>query len=61
MSLLTLMLLIVIVGVVLWAVNAYLPMEPRVKQILNIVVILLLVYYLLRALGIWAALARITP
>jgi hypothetical protein len=60
MSLLTLMLLIVIVGVVLWAVNAYLPMEPRVKQILNIVVILLLVYYLLRALGIWAALARIT-
>jgi hypothetical protein len=61
MSLLTLMLLIVVVGVVLWAVNTYLPMEPRVKQILNIVVILLLVYYLLRALGIWAALARITP
>jgi hypothetical protein len=60
MSLLTLMLLIVVVGVVLWAVNTYLPMEPRVKQILNIVVILLLVYYLLRALGIWAALARIT-
>jgi hypothetical protein len=60
MSLLTLMLLIVIVGVVLWAANTYLPMEPRVKQILNIVVILLLVYYLLRALGIWAALGRIT-
>jgi hypothetical protein len=60
MSLLTLMLLIVVVGVGLWALNKYVPMQPQVKQILNIVVILILVYLILKATGIWAALGRIT-
>lgn len=47
MPILTLILVIVIVGVVLWAVNAYIPMAPPVKNILNIVVILLLVIWLI--------------
>lgn len=44
---------IIIVGVLLWLVNAVIPMEPRVKQILNAVVIVCLVLWLLQAFGIF--------
>lgn len=47
MSLLSLIILLVVVGVLLWAVNTYIPMEGKVKQILNVVVVIALVVYLL--------------
>jgi len=43
--------LIIVVGVLLYFVNLYVPMEPRIKSLLNIVVILLLVLYVLDAIG----------
>ena len=60
MSLLSLIVAIVVVGILLYVINAYVPMEARVKQILNLVVILILVVWLLRASGLLAALGRIT-
>jgi hypothetical protein len=60
MSLLALIMLICVVGVALYVINRFLPMEPRVKQILNVVVICVLVVYLLKLTGVWAALSRIT-
>jgi hypothetical protein len=50
MDLLTLIVVIVIVGVALWAINQYVPMQPPIKTILNVVVILILVIWLLTAL-----------
>jgi hypothetical protein len=47
MDLISLIILIVVVGVLLWAINSFIPMEPRIKQILNIVVIIALVIFLL--------------
>ena len=55
---LSLILFIVVVGVVLWAVNAYVPMEPNIKKLLNVVVIILLIVYLLNAFGVLAILDR---
>ena len=52
MSILTILLVIVVVGVLLWAVNSFLPMDPKVKSILNIVVVILLVLWLLQAFGL---------
>lgn len=52
MSLLTILLVIIVVGVLLWLVNAYIPMQSTVKSILNAVVIILLVLWLLSAFGI---------
>ena len=52
MSILTILLVIIVVGVLLWAVNSFLPMDPKVKSILNIVVIILLVLWLLQAFGL---------
>ena len=47
MDLLSLIILIVIVGVVMWAINAFIPMEPRIKQVLNVVVIIAIVIFVL--------------
>lgn len=41
------LIVVMIVGIVLWMINAYVPMQSNVKQILNVVVILLLLFWLL--------------
>lgn len=52
MSLLSLVVLLVAVGVILWLVNAYIPMEPTIKRIVNIVVIVVVVLWLLTVFGL---------
>lgn len=52
MSLLTLIVFLVVVGVVLWAINAFLPMDAKIKLILNVVIVLVVVLWLLRAFGL---------
>ena len=47
MDLIQLIIFLVIVGVLMWGVNAYVPMEARIKQILNVVVIIVVVLWLL--------------
>lgn len=46
MNLLEVILLFVIVGVLLWLINTYVPMEPTVKQLMNVAVIIILVLWL---------------
>lgn len=53
MPLITVVLVIIVVGVLLWLVNAYLPLQPAIKNILNAVVIIALVVWLLKAFGVW--------
>jgi hypothetical protein len=50
MPILYLILMLVIIGVVLWLVNTYIPMAAPVKTILNVVVILVLIIWLLTAM-----------
>ena len=52
MSLVTLLIVLVVVGVILWLVNTYIPMDRKIKNILNIVVVILVVLWLLRAFGV---------
>lgn len=52
MSILTLIIVLVVVGVVLWAINRFIPMDAKVKMILNIVVIIILIVWLLKATGL---------
>ena len=53
MSLITVLLVLVVVGVILWLINNYIPMDRKIKNILNILVVILVVLWLLKALGIW--------
>lgn len=59
MSLLTLIFVIVLVGVLLWALNQFVPMDSKVRSILNAVVVILLVVWLLDVFGIVDSLSRI--
>jgi len=43
MDILTFVLVLIVVGVLLWAVNTYIPMDARIKQILNIAVVVAVV------------------
>ncbi|MGI8705171.1 MAG: Thivi_2564 family membrane protein [Sphingomicrobium sp.] len=52
MSILTILLVILVVGVLLWLINAYIPMQSTIKSILNAVVVILLVVWLLDAFGL---------
>ncbi|MCZ0810822.1 MAG: Thivi_2564 family membrane protein [Pseudomonadota bacterium] len=52
MSLINLIVTLVVVGVALWAINTYLPMDRKIKNILNVVVVILVVIWLLRAFGL---------
>lgn len=47
MTILTLLITIIVVGVLLWLVNAVIPMDAKVKQILTAVVCVILVIWLL--------------
>lgn len=59
MSILSIILAIVIVGVLLWLINAYIPMDGAIKKILNIVIIVVLVVWLLKVFGLWGYLSNI--
>lgn len=43
---------LVVVGVLLWAINAYVPMDPKIKQILNVVVVIAVVIWLCQVFGL---------
>lgn len=45
-------LLLVIVGVVLYLVDTYVPMDPAIKVVVRVLVVLLVCLYLLRVFGI---------
>ncbi len=52
MSLITIILTLVAVGVGLWAINTYIPMAKPVKTILNVVVVTVLCLWLLQTFGV---------
>jgi hypothetical protein len=52
MPLISLLITLVIVGVLLWFVNNYIPMDAKIKNILNIVVVIAVVLWLLSAFGV---------
>jgi hypothetical protein len=52
MPLLNVVLTLVVVGVLLWLINTYIPMQGTIKSILNIVVVVAVVLWLLYGFGI---------
>jgi hypothetical protein len=59
MSLINLIVVLAVVGLLLWAVNRYIPMEARIKSILNVVVIIAVILWLLSVFGILPAMSGI--
>ena len=59
MPILTLLVTLIVVGVLLWLVNNYIPMAGSIKTILNVVVVIGVVLWLLRAFGVLNSLASL--
>lgn len=59
MPLIHVVIVLVVVGVLLWLVNAYIPMDSKIKKILNIVVVIAVVIWLLSAFGILGSLSGV--
>lgn len=45
---------LIVVGVLLWLVNNYIPMDGKIKSILNAVVVIVVILWLLQAFGLLA-------
>ena len=52
MPLVTVVLTLLVVGVLLWLVNRYIPMQGTIKGILNAVVVIVLVVWLIKVFGL---------
>jgi hypothetical protein len=52
MPLINLVVILIVVGLLLWLVNNYIPMAGSIKSILNAVVVIAVVLWLLRAFGV---------
>ncbi len=52
MPLINVVLTLVVVGVVLWLINSYIPMQSTIKSILNVVVVIAVILWLLYGFGV---------
>lgn len=59
MPLFTILLVLIVVGVILWLVNTYVPMDRKIKNILNAVVVIVVVIWLLQAFGLLDSLKKL--
>ena len=60
MPLIHVVIVLIVVGVLLWLVNSYIPMAGSIKTILNAVVVIAVVLWLLSVFGVIGALSKIT-
>ena len=59
MPLLQMVMVLVVVGLLLWLVNRFIPMQGTIKSILNAVVVIAVVLWLLNIFGFLHSLSRI--
>ena len=52
MPLIQLVIVLVVVGVILWLINSYIPMQSTLKRILNVLVVIAVVVWLLSVFGV---------
>ena len=53
MPLVQVVLVLIVVGVLLWLINRFIPMAGSIKSILNAVVVIVVVLWLLNVFGLW--------
>ncbi len=59
MPLISVLIALIAVGVILWLINNYLPMDGKIKSILNGVVVVVVVLWLLQAFGVLGSLSSV--
>ncbi|HTR15445.1 MAG TPA: Thivi_2564 family membrane protein [Acetobacteraceae bacterium] len=59
MPLINVVIVLIVVGVLLWLVNTYIPMDGKIKSILNVVVVIMVVLWLLQVFGVLGSLSGV--
>ncbi len=59
MPLLTVFIVLIVVGVLLWLINTYIPMDRKIKTLLNIVVVIVVIIWLVKIFGLLAPLSKL--
>jgi hypothetical protein len=59
MPLLQIVTVLIVVGVLLWLINRFIPMQGTIKSILNAVVVIVVVLWLLNVFGLFSSLSHI--
>ena len=59
MPLMQVVIVLIVVGVLLWLVNRYIPMQGTIKSILNGVVVIAVVLWLLNVFGLFNSFSHI--
>ena len=54
MPLINIVLVLIVIGVVLWLINNFIPMAASIKTLLNVVVVVAAVIWVLQAAGLWS-------
>ena len=60
MPLLTVLIVLVVAGLILWLVNTYIPMDHKIKTIFNVVVVIVVIIWLLKVFGVFSYLSGFT-
>jgi hypothetical protein len=60
MSLISLVCLLIVIGVLLWIINTYLPMNGKIRNLINAVLVIALILWLLRVFGILGSLGSLS-
>jgi hypothetical protein len=59
MPLIEIVVVLIVVGVLLWLINTYIPMAAPIKSLLNAVVVIVMVVWILKVFGHWHNIAHI--
>jgi hypothetical protein len=51
-TLVNVVIVLIVVGIILWLINRFIPMDYKIKQILNVVVVIAVIIWLLKAFGL---------
>jgi hypothetical protein len=59
MPLIQVVIVLIVVGVILWLINRFIPMAGSIKSILNAVVVIAVVLWLLNVFGVLSSFSKI--
>lgn len=59
MPLINVLVTLVVIGVLLWLVNTYIPMDGKIKQILNVVAVIATVLWVVNVFGLFGHLGNV--
>ncbi len=54
MPLIEVVIVLIVVGVLLWLINTYIPMAAAIKSLLNAIVVIALIVWILKVFGLWS-------